>query len=106
MNVITNIKLASPSEIDSIRTSWRNIPERVYRVAFSDNKVYLVYRIDEPKHVRVSRPWEAIKLGIGYTVGHYDEESPVAKAIKHFDHQEFLKGLKGDAKEAWEDILS
>ena len=49
MNVITNIKLASPSEIDSIRTSWRNIPERVYRVAFSDNKVYLVYRGDKMK---------------------------------------------------------
>jgi len=101
--VITNIKLASPEEVDSIRISWRNIPERVYKVTFSDNKVYLVYRVDVPKHVRVKQLYEAVDLETGYSVGHYNEESPVAKAIEHW---ELINGLKGDAKEAWSDILS
>jgi len=100
--VITNIKLATPSEVDSIRTSWRNIPERVYKVTFSDNKVYLVYRIDEPKHVRVSQPWEAINLKTGYTAGHFDEESPVAKAIKHF---ELRNELNPSTVKAFEELI-
>jgi hypothetical protein len=92
MNVITNVKYANSQEVDSIRVSWRNIPEKVYKVTFSDGKIYLVYRIDEPKHVRVSQPWEAINLETGFSAGHYQEDTPVPKAIKKWEsEQNFIK---------------